>query len=170
MKKSVKMLSIGLAVTAGLVVGGVTVSRSEAALDWLGIEQKLQRHDEQIDNHENRISNTESDVKAVQEATNTAPSTERVIVREVTTSQPASSSDSTTSEPQPTSTPAPEPVTVVAYEEVPMGDEVHCKYTYSDGTTYTFRWKWYGTTREGRPVTYTHNACDQSIVGQQKPA
>jgi hypothetical protein len=82
-----------------------------------------------LDNHEARISNTESDVKDLQNKTNTAPSTNHVAVPNST---PSASNPAT-----------PSPVTVTAYEQQPIdgSENVNCRYTYSDGSNTVFLWK-----------------------------
>lgn len=151
---------IGIAVTAGLIVGSVGVSQSDAALDWLGIQQQIQHQEETLDNHEDRITNTEKDVKEVQENTGTQPSTEKVVVREVVTQAPV-----------PTPEP-PKPVTVVAFEVIPVADYFNCKHTYSDGTDKVFKWKWFGTTttEQGQvfKTTSTSGYCDEKAIGLEK--
>lgn len=159
---------ITLAVASGLVVGGMGVTRSEAAMDWLGLEQKLTNHDEQLANHDDRIANVEKDVEKVQEETNVAPATEKVIVREVQTSNPTVTN---TLEPAPAPAPkpsAPELALITAFQVVEI-DETRkdCKYTYSDGTSKTFKWRW-SRTVDGVTQTRTSGYCDSTVVGQPK--
>lgn len=159
-----KALIVTVAVSTGLVIGGLTVSRSEAALDWLGFEQKLQQHDEQLDNHEARIDNTEADVEVVQQATNTPAAQNRQNVPQVTTPNPAPA-------PSPTPQPTPPPVTVNAYEAIVVDENnTDCKWTYTDGTTNTFRWKSYSTNSQGQKVGTINNYCDGRAIGQIKGA
>lgn len=163
---------ITLAVVSGLVVGGLGVTRSEAAMDWLGLEQKLTNHDEQLANHDDRIANVEKDVDKVQENTQTAPSTEKVIVREVQTPNPTvTNAPEPADAPAPTLTPKPQPVKVTAFQVIPSGQEFNCKYTYSDGTSRTFRWKWYSTaqTSDGPVQAVNQNGyCDSQAIGLMK--
>lgn len=160
-------------VTTGLVVGGLGVSQSEAALDWLGLEQKLENHDQQLENHDDRIGNAEKDIEGLQENTNTAPSTDKVIVREVTTQNPTIEQQPESQQSQPA--PTPTPVTVVSFEVIPTAipGEYDCKHTYSDGTTKTFRWKWFSveTNSKGQQVKYGRSSgyCDAVAIGQLKP-
>ena len=167
LKSKTALITI-VAVTSGLVVGGLGVSKSEAALDWLGLEQKLANHDEQLENQNDRINNTEKDVSDLQTNTNTAPSTTKTVVKEVVTQNPT-----LTQQPTPSTPPtAPTPITVTNYEVIPNGDEFNCKYTYSDGTTYTFRWKWSSTISSSQGPVQTINTsgdfCDNRAIGQNK--
>lgn len=91
--------------------------------------QTVQRHDEQLANHEARITNTENDVKDLQGNTNTPPSTQRVEVPIVVTEKAP-----VVSEPQAEPTPA-EPVKVTN-STLQYGGEFngYCAVTYSDGS------------------------------------
>lgn len=147
--KMSKPLLVTAAVAGGVLVGGFTVSQSEAALDWLGFEQKLQQHEEQLDNHEARITNTEEDVTDLQENTNTAPSENRVSVPTVTT---------TPTEPAPEQAPAPQ-VTVSGVSQQPTNQngKTMCSWTYSDGTASNFF-------LEDEP----NRLCDATVIGTVK--
>lgn len=128
---------------ASIVVLNIS-SRSNADLDTVTIGQELQSHEEQLNNHEDRISNTEADVKVVQEKTDTAPSTERVVVREVTNrvTSPSPSPTPTTNDPeqQPKEQ---QKITITSYKvlDVENSEDKDCEITYSDGTTKTWRWQ-----------------------------
>lgn len=138
---------ITVAVTSGLIVGGLGITKSEAALDWLGLEQKLTNHDEQLTAHDGRITNTEKDVEKLQQDTNTQPSTEKVVIKEVVTENPTLEQ-----------TPEPTPVTAVAFEKTPIEGtrNMICKVTYSDGTT-----------RE--KTVPSNDICDERATGSLKP-
>lgn len=156
LRKSKQTGIITLAVVSGLVVGGLGITRSEAAMDWLGLEQKLENHDQQLDNHDDRITNVEKGVETVQEKTETTPAPERVVVREVVTQNPT-----VTNTPEPTPAPEPKPVTVTSFEVMPNGDELNCKYTYSDKTSKVFRWRW----SSGVNQESTNGRCDADVIG-----
>lgn len=164
-----KPIIIGLVTTAtvsGLVVGGMFMKKGSAAFDWLGLNQKIQQHDEQLANHEARITNTESDVADVQTNTSTPPSNNRQSVPSVTTPEPQAA-DSPAPATQPA--PAPTPVTVKSYDQVGVEDteNMDCKLTYSDDTTYIFRWKTV-TYNQSTKITSMNGKCDTSVVGKEK--
>lgn len=117
---------------------------------------KVQKHQEQLDNHEARITNVEADVADLQTNTNTAPSVQRVEV-------PVPVAPVPTPEP----TPEPVPVTVVSYRQIPDGENTDCEYAYSDGTTYTWDWKtveW----NQGSKITRSSGYCDDRAIGKAK--
>lgn len=150
-KLTTKTALITLGVVVGLSVGGFGISQSEAAMDWLGLEQKLANHDETLDNHEDRLDNTEADVSDLQANTNTAPSQDKVIVREVVT---------------PNTTPAPEDtrVKVVSWGMIQHSSSTSCTYNYSDGTSTYFVWR-----TANQDGTFTYNGtCDESVIGKIK--
>lgn len=151
-----KAILITIGVVTGLAVGGFGVTQSEAAMDWLGLEQKLTNHDETLDNHEDRLDNTEADVADLQTNTNTPPSADRVIVREVVTP------NTTVTNPPPQE---PVPVVVVsAYEKVVVDEHnTDCRLIYSDGTAHAFRWK----SVNGNNFTIA-GRCDDKVLGQPK--
>ena len=157
MKKPRKALIVTLAVASGLVVGGSTMAQSQAGLDMMGIEQTLQRHDEQLANHDDRIKNTEKDVSDVQDSTKTPPSPDKVPVREVTTPAP------TSTEPLPVAK-------VISFKEVPVNDSrTDCEYTYSDGSTEKFVWKQSTVNADGHAVMLTSNQpCSNYALGTPK--
>lgn len=129
------------------------------------IVQEVRHQGEVLDNHEDRITNNEADIADLQSNTNTAPSPTRVIVREVTTPEPT----------EPLSTPVepePEPIVVTAYEQIPMNtgynnEDMDCKYTYSDGTTY--QWHWKTVEFNQVKITHTNGYCDNRVIGYIKP-
>lgn len=156
LRKSKQTGIITLAVVSGLVVGGLGITRSEAAMDWLGLEQKLENHDQQLDNHDDRITNVEKDVETVQEKTETPPAPERVVVREVVTQNPTA-----TNTPEPTPAPEPKPAKVVQAEKIVVDENrTDCKYTYSDGATKQFAWETKYTDTNGNLRTTTNGYCD----------
>lgn len=144
------------------VIGGYTSSALNSqtieATDEPPIVKEVERHGQILENHEGRITNAESDIKAVQENTGTAPAKDRVVVKEVPVSQP--------SEPSPA--PEPQPVTITAFREVVIdADTSDCEYTYSDGTTHTWRWKTTVTSESQKNVYWT-GVCNQNMIGEAK--
>jgi hypothetical protein len=151
----------------GIVVGGATLIRSNAetspttpAPSVQTVQAQNDHQESVLDNHEARITNTESDVKNLQANTNTEPSVVRVEVPVVTT------------EPVPTPeppAPEPEPITVVSWEKIPVEgtEDIYCKYTYSDGTTYQWHWQTVEY-NQGTKFTYTSGSCDQTAIGKNK--
>lgn len=80
---------------------------ANGSFDLDGLSQQVQNQDDQLKNHEARISNTENDVKDLQQNTSTAPSASRTAVPAV------SSPPSTTTSGGAAATPAaPAPATV----------------------------------------------------------
>lgn len=110
-----------------LVVGGVSALTLNNPTPTKAIDspivQQVQHQQEELGNHDARITNTENDVKDLQAKTSTPPSSTRVIVKEVTT--PATV--------EPLSTASPTVVTTASYE---LGGEKDgfCKLVYSDNT------------------------------------
>lgn len=74
MNKTLKILTASLAVVS-FTAGAVAFSSRDAssALDVPGLNQQVQ-------NHEARITNNEKDIKALQDNTSTQPAPERVVV------------------------------------------------------------------------------------------
>lgn len=130
--------------------GGFGISKSQAAMDWIGLEQKLEEQDSQLDNHEARITNTEEDVNDLQENTNTPPSDNKVSV-------PPATSISPDVEVEPT--PAPEQVVVTSVSLLPTSPEgkTTCMWSYSDGSNSHF----YTEDEPNKP-------CDASAIGLRK--
>lgn len=94
------------------------------------------------------------------------------------TLSPATSTNTTTTQQTTTGT---APATVTAYEKIsiPDSEDIDCKLTYSDGTTY--QWHWLTINEQGSWVTdasgnnghwvkttNTANLCDDSVIGKQK--
>lgn len=160
-----RALIIGGSVIALGAVTGVVALNSPSqtgATDIPPIQQQVDNQQKELDNHDARITNNENDIKSLQGATNTAPSSNNVAVPTVT---PA---------------PTPVPITVTAYEKIVLdANSTDCEYTYSDGTT--FQWHWQTTDPHGSWVTDgvgqnghwvpsvdTTGVCDQSAVGSTK--
>lgn len=84
---------------------------------------KVQHQQEQLDNHEARLTNLEADVSDLQDRTNTPPSVQRVEVPIV--------NNTSLAEP----TPEPKPVVVVSSNFiVNLGNGGNCEVVYSDGS------------------------------------
>lgn len=160
MKRSIVVSSIALTtLVTGVVYANLNPSEASTT-EVPPIVQQVERHESELDNHEARITNVEADVSDLQANTNTAPSVQRVEVPVVVTPEP---------EPVAEPTPEPEPVTVVSYRQIPLDEEgnADCEYTYSDGTTY--RWRWKRTYMDGNTkITNTSGLCDSSVIGTKK--
>lgn len=151
----------------GIIVGGMTLTKSDAYLDLDGINQQIERHDEQLNNHEVRIQNNSNDIEDIQNKTQTAPSSSNVTAPQVVTAAPEQKERSeVVNQPEP----EPEPVVVTAFREIAIegSENKDCEYTYSDGTTYTFHWKTVEY-NQGTKITQTHGQCDASVIGRPKP-
>lgn len=105
MNKILIMTAAVLATTFGALMN--YQPKIDANFDELGVQQELTNHKEKLDNHEDRITNTEADVKVIQENTATPPATERVTVREVVT--PPADQEEPVAKPAPDPTPPPAP-------------------------------------------------------------
>lgn len=151
----------------GLIIGGQTLTNTDAeplpdATTQLGILDTVLKQNEHQDNvlanHEARITNTENDVSQLQGNTTIV---ERVEVPVVVT-QPVPTPEAPA--------PEPEPVVVTAYEQVPVSgtEDIDCKYTYSDGTTY--QWHWFTVEyNQGSRITHRSGICDDRAIGTNKP-
>lgn len=158
-----KKLIIGSAVLLTLATAtSLALTQPSNLMAESDLPIKVQHQQEQLDNHEARITNTENDVTGLQNKTSTPPSVQRV---EVPVVQPAPVSQPSPTPPEP----EPTPVTVTSYEQIPVenSEDVDCKYTYSDGTTYQWHWKTveYNQVR----IVHTTGKCDQSAIGTEKP-
>lgn len=166
-----KKLLIGTASVLAITLVSIlnVASNTGANFDELGVQQELTNHGERLDNHEDRITNVEKDVMEVQDKTGVAPSTERVIVREVVT-QPAEKKavTQTVSEPEPE--PEPEPkVVITSYKTVEVDDlgSKDCLHTYSDGTTYQRKFTRV-TYDNSFKMTKTSGVCDETLLNLEK--
>lgn len=169
MKKLIATLAIITATVVPVTVAANLASQKTGATEEPPIIQEIRHQGEVIDNHEDRITNTEADVADLQANTNTPPSQTRTVVREVQT--PAPTEPVTVPAPDPTPEPAPVPVTVVAYLQIPTGEgymneNMDCEYTYSDGTTY--RWLWREVEFNQVKITRTHGNCSATAIGRVK--
>lgn len=128
-----KKLLIGGAIVA-LSAGGVTAALNtpqSSGADTSPLVEQVQHNTDELANHEARISNTENDVKDLQDKTGTPPSTTRVEVPTVSTPAPTASVSETTTAP---ATPAP---VVVKESNINVGGQYdgYCTLIYSDGTS-----------------------------------
>lgn len=176
-----KKLALVTGVVTLALVGAVVAATqpdSTGATDSPIVDQ-VNRQEQELANHDARITNTENDVKDLQGNTNTAPSTVRVEVP----AKPASLANTPASNPGTQSTPAesgePNPVTVTAYEKIPDGNDIICKLTYSDGSTSQRKWQttnpqgaWIedgqGQNGHWQATTTTSGNCDDTLLGTIK--
>lgn len=153
--------------TIGVFIGSYKLTPTHAEVDLqdastqLGILDTVIRQNEHqdqvLDNHEDRITNSEKDIVSLQSNTSTPPSTEKVIVREVQV--PA---------PEPEIEPEPEPVVVTSYRQIPIegSEDMDCEYTYTDGS----KWRWHWQTVEynqGTRIIRKSGHCDDRAIGSQ---
>lgn len=157
---------IGLLVIPSFLIGMQLApvqaqSQLQDATTQIGILDTVLRQNEHqdqvLDNHEDRITNSERDIEDLQTHTSTPQSGERVVVREVTTAKP---------EPKEEPEPAPQPVVVVSYRQILLenSEDVDCEYTYSDNTTYRWHWKTVEY-NQGTKLTHASGFCDQHAIG-----
>lgn len=106
------------------------MNRSTAS-DVPPIVQEVQHQGEVLNNHEDRITNNENDIKELQNSTGTQPSASNTVVRTVTTPSPQEPLTApATSEPSPTS-----PINVVKSTFNAGGSwNNYCTLVYSDGS------------------------------------
>lgn len=164
-----KKLIIGIssiAVISGLVIGGAMANSGSATTSSPpDLTPQVQAQQTQLDNHEARITNTENDVKDLQSSTNTPPSVAKVDVPIAQAAPVLQQTAQAPTIPEPTS---PTPVTVTAYEQIPVegSEDVDCKYTYSDGTNYQWHWQKVEY-NQGSKITNTSGLCDNRAIGHQ---
>lgn len=152
MKKSTVVASIVLTTLATSVAYANLNPYVASTTEQPPIIQQVEKHEAELDNHEARITNVESDVSDLQTNTNTAPSVQRVEVPVVVTPQPE-----------------PVAVTVVSYRQIPVEgtEDTDCEYTYSDGTTYRWRWEtveW----NQGSKQSHRSGYCNDNAIGMTK--
>lgn len=126
-----KKLIIGIssvAILSGLVIGGALANNGSATGSTPpDLTPQVTAQQSQLDNHEARITNTESDVKDLQENTSTPPSTNK-------TSVPATQS-APVIQPVSETPPTPEPVKAISSNPVMNADgNNYCNVTYSDNS------------------------------------
>lgn len=156
-KKNILIVSSALV----LAVGGATFALSRpttTGADTSPLVQQVQHDSDRIDNHEARITNTENDVKDLQNKTDTSPSVIRVPVPVVTSTSPT----------QALSAPAPAQVTVSAVAQVKNGNDTDCKLTYTDGTSITKQWRIFDGSDGLTETVHYLGVCDNTLVGQIK--
>lgn len=151
MKKKLILTTVASVLTIGAVSGAVALNSTpqKTGADTSPITTTLQQQQDELNNHEARITNTENNVQAVASKTGTTTT----VVEQVPTPSLQ------------TTAVAPTPVIVTAYEKLAPDSDgtIDCKLTYSDSTTY--QWHWYKT---HNGVTSTFNACDDTVIGQVK--
>lgn len=153
-KKTVTILLI-LSVAAGVGVSALTTSQPTGASDEPPIVKEVHHQREVLNNHEARITNTEGDVRDLQNKTQTPPSVTRVEVPVVS--------------PAPVPEPTPPLVTITAYREIVLDpDTSDCEYTYSDGTTYRWLWKTTSNDQFGNKNVYKTGYCNSNMIGEPK--
>ncbi len=131
---------------------------------------------QQLENHEQRLGAAEGNIKSLQDNTTvsaTPPSTQ--------TNSDNSNVIVSPAVPSVITEPKPSPVFVTNFEQIPVDENnTDCKYTYSDGTFYTFRWKvinpqgaWvtdgFGQNGHWSKTTSISGTCNNESLGQQKP-
>lgn len=166
---------IGSIIVLG-TIGGISTELSnqpKTNADTSPLVSQVDNNTKELANHDARITNSENDIKDLQNNTNTPPSTNKVTVPIVPTPSP-------TPDPVSTQTPNPIPVTITAFQEIVIDpDTSDCEYTYSDGTTYQFHWKvsnlqgaWatdsFGNNGHYVKTTQYNNKCDNSVIGKIK--
>lgn len=141
-------------------ISSAILSSAQPSVAQDNTPQILMHHQEQLDNHEARITNAESDITGLQQNTNTQPSSDRQPIPVVS---PAPAEPTTDPQPEP------EPVVVTSYRQIPVenSEDVDCELSYSDGTTY--RWHWQRVEyNQGTKITHTSDKCDDSVIGKRK--
>lgn len=134
--KSLKVTGLVAGVVVAGTVIGVAALNSPDKTDATDspLVTQVDQQEKKLNNHEARITNTENDVKDLQNKTNTSPSTVRVEV-------PASQSSPAPTPSAPVSD-AKTPIKVVSYRQIPLDNgDIDCEYTYADGTKYRWNWK-----------------------------
>lgn len=160
MKKLFSLKLIGLSVAVGIVMGSYVMANTEAEVtepDYDAIVAAQQQDDEQLADHESRITASEGDIDTLQTQVSTTSSSGTTNSTS-TTSQPTP----TPSNPTPSDPPAtqPTPVTIVSYRVIDIegSEDKDCEITYSDGTTK--RWRWQTVEyNQGTKITHTNGRC-----------
>lgn len=163
MVKTKKRTVISLAGTVLLstfVVGALHFNKSGAETEP-PIIQEVKHQGQVLDNHEDRITNTEKDVSDLQNNTQTAPNSTRTVVREVTTPSPT----------EPIASPIPD-LTIRVASAVQRVDgtnengKFYCDLVYSDNTQDSvFQGQSLSLTNASEPP---HDFNCQKYVGQAK--
>lgn len=157
---------IAAAVIAVSVAGVAAVNNPTpvTATDTTPTEQQVDKNTQELSNHESRITNSENDIKALQDNTGTSPS----------------SNDTSVSAPAVAPVTSPVAITVASYEKIDLGNQnIDCKYTYTDGTTYQWHWQTWNpqasweTDSMGQNGHWvggieTHNECSDIALGAPK--
>lgn len=157
----------GTVLVSAVIVGVMQADKGDATTEP-PIVTEVTRHGEVLDNHEDRLTNVESDVKVLQENTNTPQSTNKVAVREVRTQAPSEPIHSPTAQSSAVAEAPPPKVTIVSYQQITVdANTTDCEITYSDGTTK--RWTWRKTWMNQGTLQGTEDGrCDPSLIGEEK--
>lgn len=170
MRVSKKITALAGTVLLGGAIVGIMQNPKSNATTEPPLVTEVRHQGEVLDNHEDRITNLETDVTAVQQSTNTPSSSNKVVVREVQTASPT---EPIYTEPTQAATPVVEEpkIVVTAYEAIPVPgtENVECKLTYSDGTVKQWLWKTVEY-NQGSKIVRTSGTCDASVIGQVKPS
>lgn len=172
MKRLKVTKKITLAAAGAIVVGvlgGVAAMNNPAPTKATDspLVQQVDSQSKELDNHEARITNTENDVKDLQNKTGTPPTSNKVNVPPVTA--PAQTQQTT-----------PQTIIVASFEQIDEGGgNMDCKFTYSDGTTYQWHWKtvnpqgsWqtdsFGQNGHWTESMQTTGSCASQDIGEQR--
>lgn len=155
-----KKILLAIAGAVVLSVGGVGLMQIKAgASSDPPIVQEVKHQGEVLDNHEARITNTENNVKDLQNHTNTPPSTNTMPIPQVVTPPTQISSDPVQAQ----------VVTVASFDVQTVNgtENLNCQLTYSDGTTHTFLWQTVNYNQGDKLISAT-GSCDSSVIGKIK--
>lgn len=147
MKKLLLTSAVLIATASGIAYSATRPISADSDLPL-----KVQHQQQELDNHEARITNVENDVKGLQTNTGTPASSDK---QEVPVVSPAPTPD------QPK-------VVITAYELAPEGENERCNLVYSDGTTFSFMSKQVDRSMGNAVIAFT--PCDDSLIGKEKNA
>jgi hypothetical protein len=145
---------VGVAVVTGLVIGGATLTKGNAAYSSVMPAQQATVTDSQQSGNDHTPATTteETTVPGQPSAPTTSQTAQVPTPQSKTTQQSATLSD-----------PTPDPVTVTSAEPVDLGNgNFDCAITFSDGTSKTREWKRHTDTSD------TVKGGCSSIVGMLK--
>lgn len=154
--KSKKILISGVLVI-GIAAGGIVAALNQpqhTGADSSPLTQEVDRQGQELANHESRITNTENDVKALQNNTNTPPATHVSVPADNTTQTVVST---------PTVTQQAAPITVTSSKFSGSTTSGVCELTYSDGSTNQVTATI--TPVQVDPMTLAYNNNCQSFIG-----
>jgi hypothetical protein len=132
-----KLITGGAVLVFASVPVALAVNSPEpiGASDDPPIVQEVKKQGEQLDNHEDRITNNEKDITNLQNNTGTAPSSDRVVVRNVTTQSPNQPLTSPSVAPTPPPTPVVDPRTILEVQITDGANSRTCNYKLYNGQT-----------------------------------